>query len=91
MQLIFTPDSSGTARATGYATVSYSSSAENETVVETTKDGLTSIFENAKKAGENFDGTDATVDGAINGPLSFLDYLVLVEGNVEFNSEYVRE
>ena len=45
MELLFTPDNSGTDRGTGYATVDYSSSAEDETVVETTEDELSTIFE----------------------------------------------
>ena len=40
MKLLFRPDDSGTDRGTGYATVDYSSSAEDETVVETTEDAL---------------------------------------------------
>jgi len=35
MELVFTPDDSGTTRATGYATVPCSSDVDNETVVET--------------------------------------------------------
>jgi len=92
MQLIFTPDSSGTTRATGYATVEYSGDSEDETVVETTDGDLASIFETAKSNGETLDGDDASIDAAIEDPLAFLDYLILdSDGAITFDSDYVRE
>jgi len=92
MKLLFTPDDSGTDRGTGYATVDYSSSAEDETVVETTEDALAMVFENAKASGGTLDGTDETIDAAIDDPLGFLDYLILdTEGAVAFDDGYVRE
>ena len=91
MQLIFTPDDTGTERATGYATVSYSSSAEKETVVETTKSNLSTIFEDAKAAGETLDGPDKSIDAAIDDPIAFRDFLILVDGTIEFDPDYVRE
>jgi len=91
MELLFTPDDSGTKRGTGYATVEYSSDAEDETVVETTEDDLSSIFETAKSNGEVLDGADASIDTAIDDPLSFIDYLVLVDGVIEFDDGYARE
>lgn len=90
MELIFTPDDSGTTRATGYATVDYSSNAENETVVETTEDTLATIFQDAKSNGETLDGADAAIDGAIDDPIPFRDYLILVGGTIEFDSDYSR-
>ena len=50
MELLFTPDNSGTDRGTGYATVDYASSRLDETVVETTEDALANVFEDAKTA-----------------------------------------
>ena len=92
MELLFTPDNSGTDRGTGYATVDYSSSAEDETVVETTEDALASIFEDAKASGGTLDGADETIDAAIDDPLGFLDYLILDEqGAVAFDDGYARE
>ena len=91
MQLIFAPDDSGTTRAIGYATVPYSSDAENETVVETTTDDLATVFENAKAAGETLDGTDTSIDAAVDDPLAFRDFLILVDGTIEFDEDYVRE
>lgn len=91
MELIFTPDDSGTERATGYATVDYSSNAENETVVETSESNLSAIFETAKSAGETLDGPDETIDAAIDDPLAFRDFLILVDGTIEFDPDYVRE
>ena len=90
MELLFRPDDSGTDRGTGYATVDYSSSAEDETVVETTEDALANVFENAKASGGTLDGTDETIDAAIDDPLGFLDFLVLDE-QVAFDDGHVRE
>ena len=92
MKLLFRPDDSGTDRGTGYATVDYSSSAEDETVVETTEDELSTIFETMKSNGEVLDGAEASIDAAIDDPLGFLDYLILdTEGAVAFDDGYVRE
>ena len=86
MQLLFTPDNAGTDRGTGYATVDYSSSAEDETVVETTEEELSTIFETMKSNGEVLDGAEASIDAAIDDPLGFLDYLILdTEGAVAFD------
>lgn len=91
MQLIFTPDGSGTNRGSGYVTVEYSSDAEDETLVETTEDELAAVFEQAKADGGTLDGVDETLDDAIADPLAYRDYLVLVDGAVEFDDAYVRE
>lgn len=91
MELIFTPDDSGKTRASGYATVDYSSSAENETVVETSEDGLASIFKTAKANGETLEGGDAPIEAAIDDPLSFIDYLVFDGEAISFDSEYARD
>lgn len=92
MELICTPDDSGTTRANGYATVEYSSNAEDETVVETTEGDLASIFETAKSNGETLDGADSSIDAAIDDPLSYIDYLILdSNGAVAFDPDHVRE
>jgi len=78
-------------RGAAYATVSYSSDTNDEAVVETTEDDLAKIFEAAKADGGTLDGADASIDAAIDEPLSFLDYLVLVDGATEFDDGYVRE
>ena len=92
MELIFEPDDSGTDRGTGYATVDYSSSAENETVVETTEDALANVIETMKSNGEVLDGAEASIDAAVDDPLGFLDYLILDDsGSIVFDSDYVRE
>jgi len=91
MQLLFTPDSSGTIRATGYATVEYSSDAENETVVETTEGDLSTVFEDAKSAGESLNGAEEPIDAAIEDPLTYADYLVLKDGEIAFDSGHARE
>ena len=92
MELLFTPDNSGTDRGTGYATVDYSSSAEDETVVETTEDELSTIFETMKSNGEVLDGAEASIDAAVDDPLGFLDYLILdTDERLGFDDGYVRE
>ena len=91
MQLIFTPDDSGTTRATGYATVEYSSDSEHETVVETTEDELATLFEEAKAADETLSGADVSIDAAIKDPLTYTDYLVLEGGKISFDTEHTRE
>lgn len=92
MELIATPDDSGTTRVIGYATESYSSNAENETVVETTESDLASIFETAKSNGETLDGADSSIDSAIDDPLSYIDYLILdTNDSIAFDPDHVRE
>jgi len=91
MDLILTPDDSGTDRGCGYATVPYSSDSEDETVVETTETELKAIFQDAKAAGETLDGADASIDAATEDPLSFIDYLILEGDTVSFDSGYARE
>ena len=92
MELLFTPDDSGTNRGTGYATVPYSSDSEQETVVETTEDDLAGVFETAKANGGTLDGAESTIDAAVDDPLGFLDYLILdADGNIAFDDSHVRE
>ena len=92
MQLIFTPDDSGTTRARGYAIVPYSSNAEDETIVETTEVDLSTIFEDAKAGGGTLDGAKETIDAAIEEPLSFIDYLILnADGAIDFDDGHIRE
>ena len=90
MELLFTPDNSGTDRGTGYATVDYSSSAEDETVVETTEEELSTIFETMKSNGEVLDGAEASIDAAVDDPLAYLDYLVLEDDEISFDESYER-
>ena len=89
MQIIF-KEKGDVLRSIGYANVSYSSNG-GETVVETTEDELATIFEDAKATGETLDGPDESIDAAIDDPLAFRDYLILVDGTIEFDSDYVRE
>ena len=87
---IFTEDG-GEERCAGYTTVPYSSE-DSEALVETTEDDLASIFETAKANGETLDGADASIDAAVDDPLSHLNYLILDDnGNIVFDPDYVRE
>jgi len=92
MKGIFYADDDGVLRMTGYARKGYQTTDENEHLQETTEDELASIFEDAKAGGGTLDGTDETIDAAIDDPLGFLDYLILdTEGAVAFDDGYVRE
>jgi hypothetical protein len=91
MQLLFTPDDAGTTRATGYATVDYSSNAENETVVETTVEELTAMFQAAADSGvTDLPKTGDSIDAAIEDPLAYRDFLVLEGGEIAFDDGYSR-
>ncbi|ADD07793.1 uncharacterized protein Nmag_4285 (plasmid) [Natrialba magadii ATCC 43099] len=90
MQLIFTPDDSGTNRASGYATVPYSSDSEEETVAEITEDVLASVFQEAQDNGATLKGADESIDTAVDDPLSYRDYLILRDGEIVFDESYSR-
>ncbi|ADD07791.1 uncharacterized protein Nmag_4283 (plasmid) [Natrialba magadii ATCC 43099] len=90
MELIFTPEDSGTKRASGYATVPYSSDAEDETVVETTKSELAAIFEAAKSDGKTLSSVDEGIGAAVEDPLPYRDFLILKNGEIVFDEGYTR-
>lgn len=91
MELIFTPDDSGTNRASGYATVSYSSDAEDETVVETTEEDLAAVFQAAADQGvTDLPETGNSIDAAVEDPLAYQDFLVLEDGEIVFDDGYTR-
>jgi len=49
------------------------------------------VFE-PRSSGGTLDGTDETIDAAIDDPLGFLYYLILDDsGSIVFDSDYVRE
>jgi hypothetical protein len=92
IEIMFTLTNSGVKRARGYATVPYSSDNENETVAETTKADLATLFEQAKTNGETVDGADASIDAAVGDPLSYLDFLILDSDDaILFDSDYTRQ
>jgi len=91
MQLIFTPDDGGATRATGYATVSYSSDAEDETVVEASEEELAAVFQAAADSGvTELPKTGDSIDAAIEDPLAYRDFLVLEGGEIVFDDAYSR-
>jgi len=58
----------------------------------TTEDALASVFEAAKSNGvSTLSGTEMSIDEAIDDPLSFNDYLVLVDSTIEFNATHARK
>lgn len=86
---IFKSDSSGTDRMVGYARGEYSSSDSQEKIVETTEDDLAEVFDAASV--DTLDGTDESISAAVDGPLTYRDFLVLDDGEISFDAEYVRE
>jgi len=79
-----------TGRVSGYSTVDYSG-AKYEKTIESTEEDLSAVFKSAKSNGQTLDGAEASIDAAIEDPLPFLDYLILVDGSIEFDDAYVRE
>jgi hypothetical protein len=91
MQLIFTPDDSGTNRTSGYATVEYSSNSEDETVIETTEEELAAVFQAAADSGvTDLPGEGDSIDAAVEEPLAYRDYLILEDDEIVFDDEYSR-
>ena len=90
MKAIFN-ESDGVKRMTGYTTTEYQSDISGQALVETTEGDLVTVFEEAKNAGETLDGSDASIGEAVEDPLSFRSYLILVDGTIEFDADYVRE
>ncbi|AYM00281.1 hypothetical protein PhiH1_170 [Halobacterium phage phiH] len=87
---IFYDNGNGVPRMTGYAREGYQTTDENETLKETTEAALATIFQEAKDAGETLDGVDASIDAAVDDPLSFDDFLVLEGEEISFDTTYTR-
>jgi len=91
MYLILNQDGEKT-RGEAYSKVPYESNSETDAVVETTEEDLAKIFEEAKASGGELNGSDASIDSAIEDPLGFLDYLILdSNGAIAFDDAYTRE
>lgn len=63
----------------------------NENIMDVEESELAAVFENAQEAGETLDGTDESIDAAVDNPLRFTDYLVNANGSVEFDGDYTRD
>lgn len=64
----------------------------NEETIQVADSDLSSVFEDAKAAGETLDGTSESIDAAIDDPLSFIDFLILDSNDaLVFDPDYVRE
>jgi hypothetical protein len=91
IQLIYTPDRTGTQRASGHATVDYWSDYGSERVIETTKADLVAVFKQANEDGHTLGGVDDTMQAAIDSPLKYRDYLILTDaGEIAFDPDYTR-
>lgn len=77
-------------RMHGFSKVEVSTNNPRFDVFETTEDDLVSIFEQAKSEGGTLDGTDASIDAAVEDPLAYRDYLVLEDGEIAFDDGYTR-
>ena len=88
INLRFKPQSDGTYRVVGYATVPYSTSNE-EQKVETNEDELSAVFDQADA--EDLEGTGESIEAAVEDPLTYRDFLILEGGEIAFDEEYVRE
>lgn len=75
----------------GFSKVETSTSNSRFEIVETSEANLAAVFEDAKASGGTLDGADTSIDAAIDDPLRFRDYLVLVDGTIEFDDDYVRD
>lgn len=76
-------------RSIGYSSVSYSSNDDEEMVVETTEDELSSIFGEADV--DEVAGGDEPIEAAIEDALAYRDYLILEDGEIVFDETYARE
>lgn len=88
IELVF-QDGSGKQQCVGFSRSGGLSGGET---IETTNDELSSVFQTAKSNGTStLSGTGTSIDAAIDNPLSYLDYLVLVEESIEFNTDWSRK
>ena len=89
INLRFKPRSDGSYRVVGYTTVPYSTSNEEEQITETSQDEIANVFEDADV--DELAGTDEPIEAAIDDPLAYRDFLILEDGEIVFDDEYVRE
>jgi len=84
-------DTENTGRMHGFSKVDVSTNNPRFKVVEVTEDELATIFKNAKDSGEILDGADASIDTAIDNPLTYRDYLILEGDKIVFDAGHTRE
>jgi len=82
-------DKNGTYRPSGWARYGYSSEIKNERTAATSEDELSDVFEQSGVV--ELAGTDEPIEAAIEEPLRFRDFLILEDGEIVFDDEYVRE
>ena len=87
IQLLF---NSKNGRCKGHASERYNHQESNsETLVQTTENELSEVFE--ETAVDELAGTDEPIEAAIDDPLAYRDFLILEDGEIAFDDEYVRE
>ena len=82
-------DKNGTYRPSGWARYGYSSDVETEQTAATSEDELSAVFEQSDV--DELAGTGEAIEAAIEDPLAYRDFLVLEDGEIAFDDEYVRE
>jgi len=90
--ITFRADGSGSYRGEAWVTVEYSTSSSEQELVETNEDDLAEVFEAAKESGtDKLAGTGEPIEAAIDDPVAYRDFLILEDGEIAFDDEYVRE
>jgi len=77
-------------RCVGYASEIYNHQETNsETLVQTTEGDLSDVFEQSEV--DKLAGVDEPIEAAIDDPVAYRDFLILEDGEIAFDDEYVRE
>lgn len=88
IELVF-QDGGGRQRCVGFSRSCGLSGGET---IEATTGELSKAFQTAKSNGvSTLSGTGTSIDAAIDDPLSFCDYLTLVDGSITFDSDWSRK
>ena len=78
-----------TGRIVGYTSVNYASNRTDRESVKTTESELSAVFDEADV--DELAGTGEPIEVAIDDPLAYRDYLILVDGEIVFDDGYERE
>jgi len=83
-------DTEGENRVQGYSMLKTSTSNPRFDIVETVKETLSGVFQDAADSGHSLAGADAMIEEAVEEPLPFCDYLVLEDDEISFDKSYER-